>query len=85
MASAIGTALSPTQGSCLPVTSILISSPTELILWLLALMLEVGLIKNSISMGSPFEIPPKIPPALFEANPSPRISSLISDPLRSRI
>ena len=85
IASAIGTARRPTQGSCLPVTSISTSSPFVLRLCPLALMLLVGLIRNSISIESPLEIPPRIPPALFEVKPSLRISSLISEPLRSNI
>ena len=85
IASAMGTALRPTQGSCLPATSISTSSPSVLMLWPLVLMLEVGLIRNSMSIESPLEMPPKIPPALFETKPSERISSLISEPLRSKM
>ena len=44
------------------------------------LMLDVGLIKKLISISSPFEIPPRIPPELFESNPVLVISSLSSDP-----
>ena len=44
-------------------------------------MLDVGLIKKLISISSPFEIPPKIPPELFELKPVLVISSLNSDPL----
>ena len=47
------------------------------------LMLDVGLIKKLISISSPFEIPPRIPPELFESNPVLVISSLSSDPLET--
>ena len=49
------------------------------------LMLDVGLIKKLISISSPFEIPPRIPPELFESNPVLVISSLSSDPLENGI
>ena len=82
IASAIGTALIPTHGSCLPVTSISTSLPSVFMLLPLVLMLDVGFIIKSTFMTSPFEMPPKIPPALFEAKPSDLISSLASEPFK---
>ena len=80
IASAIGTARMPTQGSCRPTTSISTSLPSLSTVLPFFLILEVGLIKKSSSILSPLEIPPKIPPALFDAKPSDLISSRISDP-----
>ena len=45
-------------------------------------MLDVGLIIKLKLILSPFDIPPKIPPELFEEYPEEVISSLASDPLR---
>ena len=81
IASAIGTALIPTQGSCLPLISSSTSFPSLSMDVVALLMLDVGLIKKLISISSPFEIPPRIPPELFESNPVLVISSLSSDPL----
>ena len=75
----------PTHGSCLPVTSISTSLPSLSTVFPFFLILEVGLIKKSKSILSPFEIPPSIPPALLDANPSDLISSRISEPFRLRI
>ena len=58
MASAIGTALMPTQGSCLPVTSMSTSSPSLFTVLPFDLMLEVGLIIKLRLISSPFEMPP---------------------------
>ena len=85
MASAIGTARIPTHGSCLPVTSISTSLPSVSMLLPFDFMLEVGLIIKSMLMASPFEIPPSIPPALFEEKPSALISSLTSEPFKFKI
>ena len=51
MASAIGTALMPTQGSCLPVTSMSTSSPSLFTVLPFDLMLEVGFILNERSIS----------------------------------
>ena len=48
-------------------------------------MLEVGLMRKSNSIESPLVIPPRMPPALFDVKPSWVISSLISEPLSSKI
>jgi hypothetical protein len=62
----MGTALIPTQGSCLPVTSISTSLPSVFIVFPSVLMLEVGFIIKLKLISSPFDIPPRIPPELFK-------------------
>ena len=47
----------------------------------LVLIPDVGLIIKLKLMSSPFDIPPKIPPELFEEYPEEVISSLASEPL----
>ena len=82
MASAIGTALIPTHGSCLPETFISTSLPSLFTVLPFVLILDVGLMIKLKLILSPFDIPPKIPPELFEEYPEGVISSLASEPLR---
>ena len=68
MASPIGTALIPTQGSCLPLTEIEVFFPNLSIVFLLVKIEEVGLTANETIISWPLEIPPRIPPALLDLN-----------------
>ena len=68
MASPIGTALIPTQGSCLPFTEIDVFLPNRSIVFLLVKIDEVGLTAKDTVISWPEEIPPSIPPALLESN-----------------
>ena len=66
MASPTGTALIPTQGSCLPLTDIVVFFPNLFIVLLLFKIDDVGLTANDTIISCPEEIPPSIPPALLE-------------------
>ena len=72
----------PTHGSCLPVTSISTSLPSLSIVLPFVLMLDVGLIIKLRLISSPLDIPPNIPPELFDEKPDFVISSLASEPFR---
>jgi hypothetical protein len=63
IASPIGTALIPTQGSCRPLTEIFVFLPFLSIVSLLVKIDEVGLTANDAIISCPDEIPPRIPPA----------------------
>ena len=64
----MGTALIPTQGSCLPLTDIEVFLPNLSIVFLLLRIEEVGLTAKETIMSCPLEIPPRIPPALLDLN-----------------
>ena len=68
MASPIGTALIPTQGSCLPLTEIEVFFPNLSIVFLKLNIYEVGFTANETIISCPLEIPPRIPPALLDLN-----------------
>jgi hypothetical protein len=79
--STIGGALGSTQGSCLPFAYRLMRSPFKLlVIWVFEIV-ETGLNAILKSNVSPFEIPPRLPPAWFEDNfkPGPN-RSLCSEP-----
>ena len=81
IASAIGTALIPTQGSCLPFVTIIESSPLLLIVLPGILILDVGFIAILTSISWPEVIPPRVPPELLLRKPFfESISSLCSVP-----
>ena len=58
----------PTQGSCRPLTEIVVFFPNLSIVFLVVKIDEVGLTANETSISCPVEIPPRIPPALLESN-----------------
>ena len=58
----------PTQGSCLPLTYIVVFFPNLLIVFRLFKIEDVGFTANDTIIFCPDEIPPRIPPALFELN-----------------
>ena len=62
IASATGTALIPTQGSCLPFVLILIASLFKLIEFFSVKIELVGFTTNLAIIGCPDDIPPNIPP-----------------------
>ena len=64
----MGTALIPTQGSCLPFTEILVFLPFKLIVSLGLRIEDVGLTAKEAIIFCPEDIPPRIPPALFDLN-----------------
>ena len=66
MASPIGTALMPTQGSCLPLTEIDVFFPNLSIVFLDVRIEDVGFTANETIISCPDDIPPRIPPALFD-------------------
>ena len=68
MASPTGTALIPTQGSCLPFTEMVVFFPNLLIVFLLFKIEDVGLTAKDTIISCPEDIPPRIPPALFVLN-----------------
>ena len=72
----------PTHGSCLPVTSISTSLPSLFTVFPFVLILDVGFMIKLKLKSSPLDIPPNIPPELFEVKPDAVISSLASEPLR---
>ena len=72
----------PTHGSCLPVTSISTSLPSLFTVFPFVLILDVGFMIKLRLISSPLDIPPNIPPELFEVKPDAVISSLASEPLR---
>src|ERR1043165_8996939 len=80
MASAIGVALMPTQGSCRPLVSTVTGLPCLSIDRRGTRILEVGLIPIVTTISCPVEIPPRIPPACLVTNPSGVNSSPCSDP-----
>ena len=63
MASAMGTARIPTQGSCRPFVTTSTGSPLRLIERPGIVILEVGFSAIVAIIGCPELIPPKIPPA----------------------
>ena len=56
----------PTQGSCLPLTEILVFLPSLSIVSLLDNIEDVGLTEKEATISCPEEIPPNIPPALLD-------------------
>ena len=68
IASPIGTARIPTQGSCLPRTEIFVFFPLVSIVSRVFKIEDVGLTANDAIISCPVEIPPKIPPALLDKN-----------------
>ena len=62
----MGTALIPTHGSCLPLTEIDVFFPNLSIVFLDVRIDEVGLTAKETTISCPEDIPPRIPPALFE-------------------
>ena len=58
----------PTHGSCLPLTEIVVFLPNLSTVFLLFRIDEVGLTAKETIISWPLEIPPRIPPALFESN-----------------
>ena len=68
MASPIGTALIPTQGSCLPLTDMEVFLPNLSIVFLELSIDEVGFTAKDNLISCPLEIPPRIPPALLDLN-----------------
>lgn len=81
MQSTIGGALGSTQGSCLPFAYRFISYPFKLlVIWVLEIV-DTGLKATLKSNVSPFDIPPKLPPAWFVCSfkPGPN-RSLCYDP-----
>ena len=79
MASAMGVARMPTQGSCRPVVSMVVAAPRTSIVRRGMRMLDVGLSAIDAMTSCPVEMPPSKPPLLLEANPAGVISSA-SDP-----
>ncbi|GIT23383.1 MAG: hypothetical protein CM1200mP40_30650 [Gammaproteobacteria bacterium] len=75
MASAIGVARMPTQGSWRPVVTTSSASPRILIDLPGIRILEVGFKAMLATISCPLEIPPNTPPALLPRNPSGVISS----------
>lgn len=80
MASAMGVARMPTQGSWRPKVSTMTGWPSRSIERRGVRMLEVGLMAIDTVRSCPEEIPPKTPPALLPTNPSGVISSPCSVP-----
>src|SRR5207247_2352233 len=80
MASAIGVARIPTQGSCRPVVSTVTASPRVLMVRRGNRMLEVGLRAIDTVRSWPVEMPPSTPPLLLETKPRGVISSPCSLP-----
>ena len=64
----MGTARIPTQGSCLPLTDIDVFFPYLSIVFLLVKIDDVGFTANETLISCPEDIPPRIPPALFDLN-----------------
>ncbi len=83
MASAIGVARMPTQGSWRPWVWTIAGLPCRSIERRGRRMLEVGLIAMLTTMSWPVEMPPRMPPALFERKPSGASSSQCSVPFCS--
>ena len=79
----MGAALKPTQGSCLPLTCNSTSSFSLLTVVVFWEMLDVGFSDTYRSISSPLEMPPIIPPELFERNPALAIRSLFAEPFIS--
>ena len=79
MASPTGTARMPTQGSWRPLVEISVSRPCRSTVLRGVRIDEVGLTAKRATTGWPVEIPPRMPPALFERN-----SGLPSLPYASR-
>ena len=68
IASPMGTALIPTQGSCLPLTEIFVFFPFLSTVSLLLIIEDVGFTANDAIISCPEDIPPSIPPALLLLN-----------------
>ena len=86
IASPIGTARMPTQGSCRPLVDMSISAPALLIVRRGLRIDDVGFTAKRATTGWPLEMPPRMPPAWFDRNsglPSlpARISSAFSSPV----
>ena len=56
----------PTQGSCLPFTDIDVLFPNLSIVFLVLRIEEVGFTANERTIFCPVDIPPRMPPALFD-------------------
>ena len=69
MASAMGMARMPTQGSWRPLVATVTSAPCTSMLRPGFTMLEVGLRAMLATMSWPKEMPPSRPPALLERKP----------------
>ena len=80
MASAMGVARMPTQGSWRPRVCTMTGSLARLTDWRSTRMLDVGLIASDTVTGWPVEMPPSTPPALLLRKPSGVISSPCSEP-----
>ena len=68
IASPTGTALIPTQGSCLPFVETVVEEPSLEIDFLSLKIEDVGLTANLVTISWPEVIPPKTPPALLDVN-----------------
>ena len=66
IASAIGTALKPTHGSCLPFVDMVVFFNLLLIVFFVFKIEEVGFTAILILISWPLEMPPKMPPELFD-------------------
>ena len=64
----MGTALIPTQGSCLPWTEIFVFLPFLSIVSLVFKIDDVGFTAKDTIISWPEDIPPNIPPALLDLN-----------------
>ena len=58
----------PTHGSCLPLTDIEVFFPNLSIVFLELRIDEVGFTANETTISCPVDIPPSIPPELFDLN-----------------
>ena len=80
MASTMGTARMPTQGSCRPLVTTSTALPSTSTVRPPRRILEVGLKATRATTSWPEEMPPRMPPALLPRNPSGVISSRCSVP-----
>ena len=85
IASPIGTARIPTQGSCLPRTEIFVFFPLVSIVSRVFKIEDVGLTANDAIISCPVEILPQIPPALLDKNFALPLLDLISSELVSPV
>ncbi len=80
IASAMGVARMPTQGSWRPLVTTSTGLPFTSMERPGVVMLEVGLSARCATIGWPLEMPPRMPPALFDRKPSGVSSSRCSVP-----
>src|SRR3977135_1253280 len=71
----------PTQGSCLPWVSISTSLPSASAVRIGCKIELVGLTAKRMTMSCPVEMPPRMPPALFDRNTTAPSRMRISSPL----